>query len=182
MQPSVMSKMGWLTKIATAKMKDRRQCEIPFSMIVQELQGSISSTTCHAMYAFLVTTPLSLLQVKYQNKNLAPFETHLTSIRTFVITLSIRKSLGPLVSYRELFHWHPNLSRAFLAILAQFPHHVHRLGHFVCNRGSILISDHTSVVLPEDRGCSCASAWIIQKFHGTEIDGATTFDYVTVQY
>lgn len=40
------------------------------------------------MYAFLITTLIGLLQVKYQNKNVSPFETHLTSIRSFVISMS----------------------------------------------------------------------------------------------
>ncbi|KAG5538642.1 hypothetical protein RHGRI_019264 [Rhododendron griersonianum] len=53
------------------------------------MQGSTSFTTCHAVYTFLVTTLIGLLQVKYQNKNVSPFETHLTSIRSFVIAVFI---------------------------------------------------------------------------------------------
>ncbi|KAG5538644.1 hypothetical protein RHGRI_019265 [Rhododendron griersonianum] len=51
------------------------------------MQGSISSTTCHVVYAFLVTTLIGLLQVKYQNKNVSPFETHPSTIQTFVMTM-----------------------------------------------------------------------------------------------
>ncbi|KAH7864845.1 hypothetical protein Vadar_034545 [Vaccinium darrowii] len=53
------------------------------------MQGSMSSTTCHVVYGFFITTLIGILQLKYQNKKVSPFETHLTPIRTFVATMCI---------------------------------------------------------------------------------------------
>ncbi|KAH7863189.1 hypothetical protein Vadar_014560 [Vaccinium darrowii] len=53
------------------------------------MQGSMSSTTCHVVYGFLITTLIGLLQLKYQNKKVSPFETHLALIGTFGTTMCI---------------------------------------------------------------------------------------------
>ena len=51
------------------------------------VQGFISSTMPHVVYAFLVATLIGLLQMKYQNKSVSPFETHSTNMTSFVLTL-----------------------------------------------------------------------------------------------
>ncbi|CAK9172171.1 unnamed protein product [Ilex paraguariensis] len=43
----------------------------------------------HAVYAFFITSLIGLLQLKYQNKDVSPLETHPTTMKTFIITLSI---------------------------------------------------------------------------------------------
>ncbi|KAH7862888.1 hypothetical protein Vadar_010666 [Vaccinium darrowii] len=53
------------------------------------MQGSMSSTTCHVVYGFLISTLIGLLQLKYQNKKVSPFETHPALIRMFVATMCI---------------------------------------------------------------------------------------------
>ncbi|KAF7139283.1 hypothetical protein RHSIM_Rhsim07G0031400 [Rhododendron simsii] len=78
------------------------------------MQGNISSTTCDVVYAFFVTTLIGLLQVKYQNKNASPFETHPTTMRTFVITMwtyslatagkSVTKKYGANCCYKIFGH------------------------------------------------------------------------------
>ena len=57
------------------------------SIFCDRVQEFISSTTPHVVYAFLVATLIELLQMKYQNKSVSPFETHHTNMTSFVITL-----------------------------------------------------------------------------------------------
>jgi len=73
-------------------------CRLPTTLKDQDFFPSIP---CHAIFVFLDTILIGVLQVQYQNKKESPFDTHKVHMQTFLTSICIYCSLIGIKIYTK---------------------------------------------------------------------------------